>query len=112
MQHSLFDSFNSISAKEWKDQVIKDLKGKDFDQTLKINDQIEGISYTPLFHKDDPIEVNSLDVNLENDSNSFQNIVQIDCSQKNSNELIMSSLMNGAEGIWFKNVDCFSVTIC
>jgi methylmalonyl-CoA mutase len=105
MQHSLFDSFDSISAKEWKDQVIKDLKGKDFDETLKINDQIEGISYTPLFHKDDQIEVNSLDVNLENDSNSFQNIVQIDCSSQKANELIISSLMNGADGIWFKNLD-------
>lgn len=110
MQHSLFDSFDSISAKEWKEQVIKDLKGKDFDETLKINDQIEGITYTPLFHKDDPIEINSLDVNLENDTNSFKNIVQIDCSQKNSNDLIISSLMNGADGIWFKNLDFSNLT--
>lgn len=48
MNFSLFDSFEPSSYEQWKQQAIKDLKGKDFEQTL-LWDTIEGFSVQPYF---------------------------------------------------------------
>ena len=48
MTQSLFDSFEPSSYEQWKQQAIKDLKGKDFEQTL-LWSTIEGFSVEPYY---------------------------------------------------------------
>lgn len=48
MTQSLFDAFEPSSYEQWKQQAIKDLKGKDFEQTL-LWTTIEGFSVQPYY---------------------------------------------------------------
>lgn len=48
MTQSLFDSFEPSSYEQWKQQAIKDLKGKNFEQTL-LWSTIEGFSVEPYY---------------------------------------------------------------
>lgn len=104
MRKELFDDFQGISLEQWKQKVVQDLKGKDYEETLVVNDQIEGITYDPLFHKDLKIKTQETPINAAKADHSYENIVQIDASVKNANHLVLDALMNGADGIWFKNI--------
>lgn len=48
----LFDDFNSVSAKQWKQKIQVDLKGADYNDTLIWNSN-EGISVKPFYHADE-----------------------------------------------------------
>ena len=52
MNDSLFNEFNSVSAKQWKQKIQFDLKGADYNHTL-IWQSNEGISVKPFYHADD-----------------------------------------------------------
>ena len=54
MTKSLFDDFNSVSAKAWKQKIQVDLKGAEYNQTL-ISKTLEGIHIKPFYHNDDGI---------------------------------------------------------
>ena len=51
MKNQLFNNFNSHSNEQWKKQVINDLKGKDFDETLNFI-MVENIKIKPYFDGD------------------------------------------------------------
>lgn len=48
----LFEEFPPISSKEWRDKIIADLKGADFDKRLVWN-TIEGFSVQPYYRAED-----------------------------------------------------------
>ncbi|TNJ46105.1 methylmalonyl-CoA mutase subunit beta [Tamlana fucoidanivorans] len=52
MTNGLFDEFNAISAKQWKQKIQFDLKGADYNKTLVWQSE-EGISVKPFYHADD-----------------------------------------------------------
>ncbi len=61
MAESLFDDFNSVSSKQWKQQIQYELKGADYNETL-IWESPEGIKVKPFYHIDEfetPISVYS-----------------------------------------------------
>lgn len=51
MDKPIFDGFNEVSSKEWKQKIQVDLKGADYNETLiwKTN---EGIDVKPFYHSD------------------------------------------------------------
>ncbi len=51
MTKRLFDDFNPVSAKQWKQKIQVDLKGADYNDTLIWNSN-EGISVKPFYHAD------------------------------------------------------------
>ncbi|HAF29064.1 MAG TPA: methylmalonyl-CoA mutase small subunit [Bacteroidales bacterium] len=51
-QTKLFEEFPPISSKEWRDKIIADLKGADFDKKLVWN-TIEGINVQPYYRAED-----------------------------------------------------------
>jgi len=51
MSKFLFNEFNEVSAKEWKQKIQADLKGADYNDTL-IWKNIEGIDVKPFYHQD------------------------------------------------------------
>ena len=58
---TLFENFRKVSAKEWKQKIQYDLKGKDYNEEV-VWDSPEGIKVKPFYHADDlgNIKVESL----------------------------------------------------
>ena len=57
MTKTLFDAFDPVSAKEWKQKIQFDLKGADYNETL-IYKSYEGIDIKPFYNKEDRIRHN------------------------------------------------------
>ncbi len=52
MSQNLFNDFDSISSKQWKQQIQFELKGADYNETL-VWETPEGIKVKPFYHKDE-----------------------------------------------------------
>ncbi|MGB3345575.1 MAG: methylmalonyl-CoA mutase subunit beta [Aequorivita sp.] len=52
MSDFLFDGFDEVSAKQWKQKIQYDLKGLDYNETL-VWQSAEGINVKPFYHADD-----------------------------------------------------------
>ncbi len=52
MSADLFDEFDEVSAKQWKQKIQFELKGEDFNDTL-VWKSLEGINVKPFYHADD-----------------------------------------------------------
>ncbi|WP_395044807.1 methylmalonyl-CoA mutase subunit beta [Flavobacterium sp.] len=95
--NTLFSEFNSISSKQWKQQIQYDLKGEDYNNTL-VWESPEGIKVKPFYHSD---ETNSKieAITPQNAFSILQNIFVHDI--KKSNERALDSINRGAESIRF-----------
>ncbi|MGV6832698.1 MAG: methylmalonyl-CoA mutase family protein [bacterium] len=51
---SLFEGFDKVSSKQWKQKIQVDLKGADYNEALKWNSN-EGIAVKPFYHYDEQI---------------------------------------------------------
>lgn len=98
MSDFLFDEFNSVSAKQWKQKVQFDLKGADYNETLIWNSP-EDISVKP-FYSDEDLKGLPKTSNIEIASWQIcQSIFVADV--KKSNKKAIKSLKRGAESIKF-----------
>ena len=96
MSDYLFDEFNEVSAKEWKQKIQVDLKGADYNETL-IWKNLEGIDVKPFYHQDD-FKVDFKEIpGFPKDWNIAQSIFIDD--EKIANHLILDSIKRGAEAI-------------
>lgn len=59
MDKTLFENFREVSAKEWKQKIQYDLKGKDYNEEV-VWGSPDGIKVKPFYHADDLIESNSI----------------------------------------------------
>ena len=96
MSNYLFDEFNEVSSKEWKQKIQVDLKGADYNETL-IWKNLEGIDVKPFYHQDDFKEVFKEIPGFPKDWNVAQSIFIDD--EKIANHLILDSIKRGAEAI-------------
>lgn len=97
MSKSLFNQFEPVSAKAWKQKIQLDLKGADYNDTLIWN-SLEGINVKPFYHSEDfklppqiHTEVSKWDI--------CQSIFVAD--EKKSNAKALDILNRGAESINF-----------
>ena len=96
-KNNLFSNFDSITSKQWKQQIQYELKGADYNETL-VWESPEGIKVKPFYHFDE-LET---DYTLTPASNAFtilQNIYVHDV--KKSNKRALETLSRGAESIRF-----------
>ena len=97
MKKRLFETFEAVSSKQWKNQIQYELKGADYNETL-VWESLEGIKVKPFYHNDDDFVTNSVAT-----TNTAFTIVQeiyvhdFDKSVSRANEL----LKRGAESIRF-----------
>lgn len=93
----LFNDFEKITSKQWKNQIQFELKGADYNDTL-VWESLEGIKVKPFYHNDEDALTNAVST-----TNSQFNIVQdiyvndIEKSVAKANE----ALNRGAENIRF-----------
>ncbi len=96
MQDYLFSEFPEVSANEWKDQIIKDLKGKSFDSLFW--DTHLGIQVKPFYTQEDTPKASPP---LFTKTNwSACEFINAD-SEKEANRLALEALGRGTGGLIF-----------
>ncbi len=98
MSNSLFNDFEPVSAKQWKQKIQFDLKGADYNDSL-IWTSNEGIQVKPFYHAED---FNKLPKTPKTKASSFIICETIFVSQvEKANALALSAIHGGAEAIKF-----------
>ncbi|WP_130736472.1 methylmalonyl-CoA mutase subunit beta [Flavobacterium sp. J27] len=93
----LFQEFESISSKEWKQKIQFELKGADYNDTL-IWESLEGIKVKPFYHNDDSETPLKIDTQVSQ-FKIVQNIFVHDVAK--SNKKALEKLKRGTESIRF-----------
>ncbi len=111
----LFENFSPITNDEWKEKVIKDLKGADFNKKLLWNPSTD-LSFLPYYSTEDKNKTSYLEkyqnssINSDGINNArhwdFMQYIIVE-DEKKANELTLDSLNNGANGLTF---DCSKLT--
>ena len=97
MKTQLFQDFDPVSSKQWKQQIQFELKGADYNETL-IWESLEGIKVKPFYHSDDNIPIYTSNTN----TTAFTILQQIFVHDiQMSNKKAKESLQRGAESIHF-----------
>lgn len=116
MEQKLFTEFPEITKNDWISQVNKDLKGKNFDDTL-VWHSLENFDIQPYYAKEDldnlPIEAIQAAQKNKNAA-SWQNRPLVEyINEKVTNGLIVSYLQRGADAINidFSNTDLNQVDL-
>ncbi len=97
MTENLFDAFEAVSSKQWKQQIQYELKGADYNDSL-VWESLEGIKVKPFYHYDEDCKKIGTNTN-KNGFDVLQNIFVHDVAL--SNKRALDSLSRGAESIRF-----------
>lgn len=97
MAATLFDDFNPISSKQWKQKIQFELKGADYNETLVWNSP-EDIKVKPFYHKDEITKKHAV-ITKATQFKICQNIFVHDLEK--SIERALDTLNRGAESIRF-----------
>jgi methylmalonyl-CoA mutase len=103
----MFDEFEPVSAKQWKQKIQFDLKGADYNETLNWQ-SLEGIHVKPFYHRDD---FNTPFTPIPGQP-EYWNIGQsifID-DETVANKLALNALNRGANAIYFSSEKKFDAT--
>lgn len=97
MSQELFNDFEAVSSKQWKQQIQYELKGADYNETL-VWESPEGIKVKPFYHKDEtviPLKIATAVSNFK----IIQNIFVFDVDKTISRA--QETLKRGAEALRF-----------
>jgi methylmalonyl-CoA mutase len=97
MAEKLFEAFEPVSSKQWKQQIQYELKGADYNETL-VWESLEGIKVRPFYHEDETAVKHSVKENTTPFA-IVQNIFVHDVAL--SNKRALEALSRGAESIRF-----------
>lgn len=98
MNNGLFNEFNPVSSKQWKQKIQFELKGEDYNETL-IWKSNEDISVKPFYHSEDFKELPEVSKTTATQFNICQSIFVADVQK--SNKKAINAIKNGAESIQF-----------
>lgn len=101
MSENLFNEFEAVSSKQWKQKIQYELKGADYNETL-VWESPEGIKVKPFYHADEygePLKVTTHTANFKICQNIF--VHDLDKSVKRAKE----TLSRGAESLRFTITD-------
>jgi methylmalonyl-CoA mutase len=107
--NNFFNAFSKSSSDQWKEQIIKDLKGKEH-ELLEFADPIEEINFKAYYHQDEVPANNSapgsspFNRGSKRDLNDWNNGIQIIVSDESeANREALHALMTGADLLLFKS---------
>ncbi len=111
MTERLFHDFPPVSTREWEEQILKDLKGADYEKKLVWRTS-EGFSVRPYFRDEDLKEIPYLDTipgqppflrGTRPDNNwLIRQGFTVDGSLEKINERVLNALNRGVESIGFR----------
>lgn len=97
MENNLFNDFEAVSSKQWKQQIQYELKGADYNETL-VWESPEGIKVKPFYHADEDANTNQIPLNKE-PFKIVQSIFVFDVDK--SIKKAKDSIARGAESLRF-----------
>jgi methylmalonyl-CoA mutase len=103
----LFSDFTKVSKKQWEEKLTIELKGADFESSLKRQDEIEGINYSTYTHVDELSEAQKTKLpdshftKTQNNDWHIGSLVLV-LNEKEANNKALSLLMKGASSIFFE----------
>lgn len=105
-EKKLFSEFETVSSKQWKQQIQFDLKGADYNETL-VWESPEGIKVKPFYHNDEFENA----ITAIHPAQPFQIVQKIFVHDVElSNKKALDSLNRGAESVYFTiendQIDC------
>ena len=102
----LFQEFDTVSAKQWKQKIQVDLKGADYNEAL-VWQSLEGIDVRPFYHPDQEIQPKHLTSN-----EGWHICEKLEAIHLNDTvNLANEALKKGAYSLWFQiSSDEFDVT--
>jgi len=103
-QTSLFEEFDTSSLSEWKEKIIKDLKGKNYEETLVWEDE-NGIKHQPIYAAES-IADNDLIKAIQaaqKKSTHWGNVQLFDAADETAVEMVSESLKNGLDFAFIEN---------
>ncbi|MDN3723807.1 methylmalonyl-CoA mutase subunit beta [Aequorivita sp. SDUM287046] len=106
MSKFLFEDFDEVSAKQWRQQIQYDLKGADYNETL-VWQSPEGINVKPFYHQDD-FKEDCQPIPGQPQSWKIAQSIFID-DEKIANHIAIDALKRGAEAIVFSADEEFDV---
>jgi methylmalonyl-CoA mutase len=98
MSDFLFNDFEAVSSKQWKQKIQAELRGADYNETL-IWKNSEGIDVKPFYHPDEFAERFSAVPGQPDNWSVCQKVFIDDVSI--ARKLAKDALNRGAEAIWF-----------
>ncbi len=101
---SIFEEFKTGSLSEWKEQIIKDLKGKDYNDTLVWSDE-NGVEHQPVYNAES-ITTNDLIQAIQaaqKKSTHWGNVQLFDGTEDNAVGMVTESLKNGLDFAFIEN---------
>ena len=101
----LFSAFEAVSKEQWKEKIIKDLKGADYSE--KLISENEGIAIHPINHKDENIE--TFNCTFPENWEAYQLIDATNATKGNKRAL--EALNNDVSGICFSNPNNLAVLL-
>lgn len=103
---SLFEEFNAVSAKQWKQKIQVDLKGADYNENL-VWKTSEGIDVKPFYHRDD---FSAPFAPVPGQPNSWQILQQVYIGDEAiANRLLLDAVNRGAEGLYLTSDKVFDL---
>lgn len=97
----LFDDFDEVNHQQWKDKIISDLKGKDFDENL-VEPTEEGFDIQPIYNSASLANNKSSTYQLNNKTSDWEIREQIEVANiKEANSKALIALKGGANSIQF-----------
>lgn len=106
MEEFLFDEFQPVTSKQWKQFIQVELNGLDFNKTLLSNTN-EGITIKPFYHGDDfkKLDIPANKIGFLINQNVFVN------DEKRANSLAKDALKRGANCITFTAIKPFDFNV-
>ncbi|MFT4756968.1 MAG: methylmalonyl-CoA mutase [Vicingaceae bacterium] len=107
-QQSLFKEFETNSLDEWKKKIVKDLKGKDYEETLVWKDE-NGIEHQPIYASENTANNDLIKAiqAAQKKSTHWGNVQLYDGSAENAVEKVTDGLKNGIDFAFIKNTTNF-----
>ncbi len=96
MKDTLFKEFPEVSREQWKQQILSDLKGADYDEKLVYKSR-DGIDIQPFYHPDDSVENGQ--PAPAGKWNVCEKITAVTAGEANTKA--KEVLEKGAESLWF-----------
>lgn len=94
----MFDEFEAVSAKQWKQKIQFDLKGADYNDTL-VWQSLDGINVKPFYHRDD-FDSGFLPIPGQPSHWNIGQSIFID-NPEIANKLALDAIHRGATAIYF-----------
>ena len=98
-ENSMFDEFEPVSAKQWKQKIQVDLKGADYNESL-VWESLEGIAVKPFYHSEDLENKKPYPLSVPKTFKIAEMVEIGDAPQ--TKQQVLNALDKGAESLWFR----------